>query len=115
RATGVRAGKREHTARPHAARGAFKVGTPQALGVAVEAPPQGRESTIPHAPELEAERPAPRPRLAGPGEEELDARAPRARPSIDLGHTVVGPRLEERGLAVAPAVESHPAPPPFRR
>src|SRR5215475_678225 len=41
--------------------------------------------------------------------------APRAPPPIDLGHTAVGPGLEERGLTVAPAVETDGAPYSFGR
>src|SRR5262249_12918502 len=106
RQAGLPAGKTALGARQDAVRGDAQVRDPQALGVAVAASPHGHELPVPHAPELEAERPALRPRLARPGEEELDAGASRARPPINLGHTAVGPGLEERCLAAAPPVET---------
>src|SRR5262249_29527229 len=109
------AGITKRAAQHDAVHGDFQVRDPHASGEARAARPLGRARPVPHAPEPEAELPALRPRLAGPGEEELDAGASRARPSIDLGHTAVGPGLEERDLAVAPAVETDGVPYPFGR
>src|SRR5262249_11567423 len=85
--------------------GDVEMGDPETFGIVVGAPPHRRETTPAHAPQLEAKRPALRPRLAPPGEEELDSTPPRG-PPLELGHAAVAPGLEEGSFAAARPVET---------